>query len=97
MASSLEDLYPHLKQNPNLAVALVFDALDSSVFRGDTKNLTLIQQTAEGKIPVELYIEAIERSNLKNLSTSQALAIQAIGAKSDLGTKPCTTTVNIKD
>lgn len=97
MATSLEDLYPNLKQNPNLAVALVFDALDSSVFRGD-QNLSLIQQIAEGKIPPQLYFDAIERSNLNNLATSQVLAKQAIGAKSDLGTKPCTTTsVNIKD
>ena len=97
MASSLEDLYPQLKQNPNLAVALAFNALESSVFRGDTKDLSLIQQTAEGKIPPQLYFDAIKSSNLNDYSTYQALAKLANGAKSDLGTKPCTTTVNIKD
>ncbi|MFZ4103410.1 MAG: hypothetical protein ACOYKI_01650 [Sediminibacterium sp.] len=91
MASSLEDLYPQLRQNPNLALSLAFNALESSVFRGDTKNLSLIEQSADGKIPPQLYIEAIERSVLNNISTCQALAIQAKGAKSNLGTKPCTT------
>jgi hypothetical protein len=91
MASSLEDLYPQLRQNPNLALSLAFNALESSVFRGDSKNLSLIEQSADGKIPPQLYIEAVERSVLNNISTCQALAIQANGAKSNLGTKPCTT------
>jgi hypothetical protein len=90
MATTLEDLYPQLRQNPNLALALVFDDLESSVFRGDSK-LSIFEQSAEGKIPRQLYDDAVGLSVFKNVSTYQALAIQAKGAKSNLGTKPCTT------
>jgi hypothetical protein len=90
MATSLEDLYPQLRQNPNLALALVFDNLESSVFRGDSKNLTLFEQTADGKIPYDLFNDAVGSSVLKNISTYQNLAGQAKGSKSNLGTKPCT-------
>ena len=90
MASSLENLYPELKQNQNLALALVFNTLESSVFRGDT-NLTLLEQGAKGKIPRQIYDDVVRRSVLNNISTYQALANQAKGANSILGTKPCTT------
>jgi len=90
MTTSLEDLYPQLRQNPNLALALVFDDLESSVFRGDP-NLTLFEQTASGKIPRELYDDAVGRSVFKNITTYQELANKAKGAQSNLGTKPCTT------
>jgi len=90
MTTSLEDLYPELRQNPNLALALVFDDLESSVFRGDP-NLTLFEQTASGKIPRELYDDAVGRSVFKNITTYQELANKAKGAQSNLGTKPCTT------
>ena len=90
MTTSLEDLYPQLRQNPNLALALVFDDLESSVFRGDP-NLTLFEQTASGKIPRQLYDDAVGRSVFKNITTYQELANKAKGAQSNLGTKPCTT------
>jgi hypothetical protein len=84
MASSLENLFPKLKTNHELTLALIFDNLESSV--GRSKNISDIL-SAKQIVPIN-YLDALERYGFKNISSYQSIANQAKSSDSPLGT-PC--------
>lgn len=85
MATSLEELYPQLKQTPNLAIALVFDNLESSVNSADN----LVEAYKYGEIMRSDFKVAYESFGFNSISSYQQLANQANSSNSNLGTKPC--------
>jgi hypothetical protein len=91
MAKSLEDIYPSLKDNPGVSLALCFDNLRSSV--GDGSQLTDLQIWGLGQISPNHYLNALSKFGF-NQNSQRELANKA--KFNDASISPLGTQTNCK-
>ena len=84
MSSSLDDLYPHLKNNPNLSIALCFMELRNAI---GTDKLQHIKQSDFDAVLNKFASEG--RLDLNNWERIGGQAAFAGKEDSPLGTPPC--------